>query len=49
MVLSFFDMMNDGKAHTDAGCCSNTPSLHNLSTSLMTVSLCVFGTGKVQP
>jgi hypothetical protein len=42
-------MMKDSKAHSDAGCLSNTPSLHNLSTSLMMVSLWIFGTGKAQP
>ncbi len=31
-VLSFFGIMKDGKAHSDAGSLSNTPSLHNLST-----------------
>jgi hypothetical protein len=25
MVLSFLGMMNNGKAHSDAGCLSNTP------------------------
>jgi hypothetical protein len=49
MVLSFLGMMKDGEAHSDAGCLSNTPSLHNLSTSFMMVSLWIFGTGKVQP
>jgi hypothetical protein len=29
-VLSFLGIMKDGKAHSDAGCLSNTPSLHNL-------------------
>ncbi len=36
-VSSFFGIINDGKAYSDAGCCSNAPSLHNLSTSLMMV------------
>jgi hypothetical protein len=35
MVLFFFGTMKDGKAHSDAGYLSNTPSLHNLSTSLI--------------
>jgi hypothetical protein len=48
-VLSFFGIMKDGKAHSDAGCLSNTPSLHYLSTSLMMVPLWIFGTGKAQP
>jgi hypothetical protein len=48
-VLSFFGIMKDGKAHSDAGCLSNTPSLHNLSTSLMMVSLWIFGIGKAWP
>jgi hypothetical protein len=48
MVLSFLGIMKDGKAHSDAGCLLNTPSLHNLSTSLMMVSLWIFGTGKAQ-
>jgi hypothetical protein len=48
-VLSFFGTMKDGKAHSDAGCHSNTPSSHNLSTSLMMVSLWIFVTGKAWP
>jgi hypothetical protein len=48
-VLSFLGIMKDGKAHSDTGCLSNTPQLHNLSTSLMMVSLWIFGTGKAQP
>ncbi len=48
-VLSFLGIMKDGKAHSDAGCLSNTPSLHNLFTSFMMVSLWVFGTGKAWP
>jgi hypothetical protein len=40
-VLSFFGIMKDGKAHSDAGCLS--PSSHNLFTSLMMVSLWIFG------
>ncbi len=39
MVLSFLGIMKDGKAHSDAGCLSNTPSSHNLYTSLMMVTL----------
>jgi hypothetical protein len=48
MVLSFLGIMKDGEAHSDAGCLSNTPSLHNLSTSfiVMMVSLWIFGTEK---
>jgi hypothetical protein len=42
-------IMKDGKAHSDAGCLSNTPSLHNLSTSFMMVSLWIFGTWKAWP
>ncbi len=38
-VLSFLGIMKDSKAHPDAGCLSNTPSLRNLSTSFMMVSL----------
>ncbi len=49
MVLFFFGIINDGEAHSDACCCSNTPSLHNLSTSLMRLSLCIFGTEKAWP
>ncbi len=37
--LSFLGIMKDGEAHSDAECLSNTPSLHNLSTSFMMVSL----------
>jgi hypothetical protein len=48
-VLSFLGIMKDGKAHSDAGCLSNTPSWHSLSTSFMMVSLWTFGTGKAQP
>ncbi len=48
-VLSFLGIMKDGKAHSDAGCLSNTPSLHNLSTSFMMVSLWIFGNGKARP
>jgi hypothetical protein len=48
-VLSFLGIMKDGEAHSDAGCHSNTTSLHNLSTSLMMVSLWIFGTGKAWP
>jgi hypothetical protein len=48
-VLFFFGFVNKGEAHSDAGCLSNTPSLHNLSASLMMVSLCIFGTGKAWP
>ncbi len=46
MDFSFFGIIDDGEAHSDAGCLSNTPSLQNISTSLMMVSLCIFGTGK---
>ncbi len=49
MVLTFLGIMKDGEAHSDAGCLSNTPSLHNLSTSFMIVSLWIFGTGKAWP
>jgi hypothetical protein len=48
-VWSFLGIMKDGKAHSDAGCLSNTPSLHNLSTFFMMVSLWIFGTGKAWP
>jgi hypothetical protein len=48
-VLSFLGTMKDGKANSDAGCLSNTPSLHNLSTSFMMVSLWILGTGKAWP
>jgi hypothetical protein len=48
-VLSFLGIIKDGKAHSDAGYLSNTPSLHNLSTSFMMVSLWIFGTGKARP
>ncbi len=47
-VLFFFGFVNKGEAHSDAGCLSNTPSLTNLSTSLIRVSLCIFGTGKAR-
>jgi hypothetical protein len=49
MVLSFLGTMKDDKAHSDAGCLSNTPHLHNLSTSFMMLSLWIFGTGKAWP
>jgi hypothetical protein len=45
-VLSFCGVMKDDDAHSDAGCLSNISSLHNLSTSMMMVSLWIFGTGK---
>jgi hypothetical protein len=48
-VLSFLGIMKDGKAHSDASCLSNTPRLHNLSTSFMMVSLWIFGAGKAWP
>ncbi len=48
-VLSSLGIMNYGKAYSDAGCLSNTPSSHNLSTSLMMVSLWIFGTVKARP
>jgi hypothetical protein len=48
-VLFFFGIINKGLAHSDAGCCSNTSSLTSLSTSLIRVSLCIFGTGKARP
>jgi hypothetical protein len=41
--------MKDGKAHSDAGYLSNTPSSHSLSTSYMMVSLWTLGTGKAHP
>jgi hypothetical protein len=47
--LSFLGIMKDGKAHSDAGCLSNTPSWHNLSTSFTMVSLWIFGTEKARP
>jgi hypothetical protein len=47
-VLSFLGVMKDGEAYSDADCLSNTPSLHNLSTSFMMLSLWIFGTGKAQ-
>jgi hypothetical protein len=49
MVLSYFGILNDGEAHSNVCCGSSTPSLHNLSISLMIVSLCIFGTGKAWP
>ncbi len=45
-VLFFFGVINKGQYHSDAGYHSNTPSLTSLSTSLIRVSLCIFGTGK---
>jgi hypothetical protein len=48
-VLSFLGIMKDGETHSDAGFLSNAPSLHNLSTSFMMVSLWIFGTGKARP
>jgi hypothetical protein len=46
-VLSFLGMMKDGKAHSNAGCLSNTPSWHSLSTSFMIVSLWLLALGKL--
>ena len=48
-VLSFFGIIKDGEAHSDAGCLSNTPSWHSLSTSFLMVSFWTFGTGKAWP
>jgi hypothetical protein len=45
MILSFLGIMKDGETHSDAGCLSNTPSLHNLSTSFMMVFLWIFKLG----
>jgi hypothetical protein len=42
-------IINDGKTHSDAGCGSNTPSWHSLSTSFLMVSLWTFCTGKAWP
>jgi hypothetical protein len=47
MVLCFFGIINKGEAHSDADCLSNTPSLHNLSTSLMMVSFVFLVLGKL--
>ncbi len=49
MVLFFFGTINKGEAHSEAGCLSSAPSLTNLSTSLIRVSLCIFCTGKGWP
>ena len=46
-VLSFLGIMKDGKAHSDAGCLSNTSSWHSLSTSFMMVSLWTLALGKL--
>ncbi len=48
-VLFFFGIINNGEAHSDAGCLSNTSSLTNLSTSLIRVSLRIFGTERARP
>ncbi len=48
-VLFFFGIINKGQAHSDAGCRSNTPRITSLSTSLIRVSLCIFGTAKAWP
>jgi hypothetical protein len=37
MVIFFFGIINEGLAHSDAGCRSNTPSFTSLSTSLTRV------------
>jgi hypothetical protein len=42
MVLPFFGIMKDGKAHSDAGCLFYTSSSHTLSISLMMVFLWIF-------
>ncbi len=39
--------MKYGNTHSDAGCLSNTPSLHNLSTSFMMVSCGFLALGKL--
>jgi hypothetical protein len=46
-VLSFFGVIKDGKAHSDAGYLSNTSSLHSLSTSLMMVPLWTLALGEL--
>jgi hypothetical protein len=46
-VLSFLGIMKDGEARSDAGYLSNTPSLHNLFTSFMMVSLWILALGKL--
>ncbi len=48
-VLFFFGIISKGLAYSDAGCLPNTPSLTSLSTSLIRVSLYIFGTGKAWP
>jgi hypothetical protein len=48
-VLSFFGIMKDDEAHSDAICLSYIPSSHKLSTSLMMVSSWIFGTRKAGP
>jgi hypothetical protein len=45
-ALSFLGIMKDGKAHSDAGHLSYTPSWHSLTTSFMMASLRTFGTEK---
>jgi hypothetical protein len=47
MVLSIFGIMKDVKAHSDAGCLSNTPSWHSLSTSFLMVSCGLLALGKL--
>jgi hypothetical protein len=47
-VLLFFGIINNGEAQSDTGCLSNITSLQNLSTALMMVSLCIFGTRTAQ-
>ena len=45
----FFGCINEGTAHSDAGCHSNTSILQSLLISALTVALCLCGIGKALP
>ena len=48
-VWFFFGITNEGAAHSDDGCHSNTPSLHSLLISFFIKSFSLIGTGKALP
>jgi hypothetical protein len=47
MVLFLFGTMNEGIIQLDTCCCISTPSIHNLSTSLVKVSCVSLTLGKL--
>ena len=45
MVLSFFGIINVGKAHSESACHCNTLKLHSRWISFFVISMCVLGIG----